>query len=73
MSPAPPETQWPSQLTRLLPPTASYFINDKDQVRSIQDPKYYFHYFISKNERWNDCQRFAMNSTHLPFPLPSPS
>lgn len=37
-----------------------------DEIRNISDPNKYFKYFITKNERWNDRQRFAMNRTHLP-------
>jgi len=40
----------------------SYFINEDDEIRNIQDPRLYFKYFISKNERHNERQRFAMNS-----------
>jgi hypothetical protein len=41
--------------------TSSYFVNDVDEIRSIQNPDYYFKYFLTKNERWNERQRFAMN------------
>lgn len=43
-------------------PLPSYFINDIDEIRSIEDPDYYFKYFLTKNERWNERQRFAFNS-----------
>ncbi|KAG8167809.1 hypothetical protein KVR01_003498 [Diaporthe batatas] len=33
-----------------------------DEIRNAEDPKYYFHYFRSKNERHNECQRFAFNT-----------
>jgi hypothetical protein len=39
----------------------SYFINDKDEIRSIENPKAYFKFFITKNERYNVAQREAMN------------
>ncbi|KAL9603599.1 MAG: hypothetical protein Q9219_001102 [cf. Caloplaca sp. 3 TL-2023] len=39
-----------------------YFINDKDQVRSIKDPEQEFNYFISKNDRINVMQREAFNT-----------
>ncbi|RYP48521.1 hypothetical protein DL768_005600 [Monosporascus sp. mg162] len=39
----------------------SYFINEDDEVRSIENPDYYFKYFLSRNERYNERQRFAMN------------
>ena len=38
-----------------------YFVNDVDEIRSIQDPNAYFHYFINRNERVNDRQRFYFN------------
>ncbi|KAH6630485.1 Arb2 domain-containing protein [Chaetomium sp. MPI-SDFR-AT-0129] len=38
-----------------------YFINEIDEIRLIENPDYYFKYFISKNERWNERQRFAFN------------
>lgn len=41
----------------------SYFVNDDDEIRSIDDPNNYFKFFICKNERWNERQRFAMNGT----------
>ena len=42
-----------------------YFINNVDEIRSIDDPKSYFKFFITKNERWNERQRFAMNRMPL--------
>ncbi|KAG9242038.1 Arb2 domain-containing protein [Calycina marina] len=38
-----------------------YFINAKDEIRSIENPKAYFKYFLTKNARFNDLQREAMN------------
>ncbi|KAI1749270.1 Arb2 domain-containing protein [Xylaria castorea] len=38
-----------------------YFINKDDEVRSIEDEDNYFKYFISRNMRVCDRQRFAMN------------
>ncbi|KAK3298587.1 Arb2 domain-containing protein [Chaetomium fimeti] len=64
-----------------------YFINDIDEIRSIEDPDYYFKYFLTKNERWNERQRFAFNEavrkeihkrldahnfTTIPLPLGTP-
>ncbi|EAQ89610.1 hypothetical protein CHGG_06229 [Chaetomium globosum CBS 148.51] len=64
-----------------------YFINDIDEIRSIDDPDYYFKYFLTKNERWNERQRFAFNEavrkeihtrldtrnfTTIPLPLNTP-
>ncbi|KAL7621156.1 hypothetical protein AAE478_008473 [Parahypoxylon ruwenzoriense] len=40
-----------------------YFINEDDEVRSIDNPNYYFKYFLSRNPRWNDRQRYAMNQS----------
>jgi len=48
----------------------SYFVNDKDEIRNIKDPKYYFKFHISKNERYNERQRFAMNSMSSTAPQP---
>lgn len=40
----------------------SYFIQpETDEIRSIANPNFYFHYFRNKNERHNDRQRFAFN------------
>ncbi|KAI1087673.1 Arb2 domain-containing protein [Rostrohypoxylon terebratum] len=38
-----------------------YFINEVDEVRAIDNPNNYFKYFINRNPRWNDRQRFSMN------------
>lgn len=40
---------------------ASYYVNEIDEIRSITNPKFYFKYFLTKNERHNDRQRFAFN------------
>ena len=42
-----------------------YFINDIDEIRSIENPDNYFKYFLDHNERVNDCQSFAFNSECL--------
>lgn len=47
-----------------------YFINDKDQIRSIANPDQEFNFFISKNDRANDVQREAMNSSSPNTPSP---
>ncbi|GAB1311623.1 Arb2 domain-containing protein [Madurella fahalii] len=52
----PADPIFPSDLTEL-----GYFVNDIDEIRSIEDPDSYFKYFLTKNERWNERQRFAMN------------
>lgn len=41
----------------------SYFVEPKsDEIRLIDGPNYYFNYFLTKNVRHNDCQRFAFNT-----------
>ncbi|KAI0838293.1 Arb2 domain-containing protein [Hypoxylon sp. FL0890] len=52
----PADPQFPSDLKEL-----GYFINKDDEVRAIDNPDNYFKYFLSRNPRWNDRQRFAMN------------
>ena len=42
-----------------------YFINDRDQIRSITRPDQDFHFFISKNERVLEKHREAMNGTSV--------
>ena len=39
-----------------------YYINEKDQIRSIAHPEEEFNFFISKNERVLEVQREAMDS-----------
>jgi hypothetical protein len=39
-----------------------YFINDRDQIRMIQNPEQKFQYLINKNDRVNDLYKEAMNS-----------
>ncbi|SZF04343.1 unnamed protein product [Blumeria hordei] len=53
----PNDPVFPSDLQKL-----GYFINEKDEIRNIQNPKQYFHFFLSKNERVNELQREALNS-----------
>ncbi|TVY23806.1 hypothetical protein LHYA1_G006774 [Lachnellula hyalina] len=52
----PKDPVYPADLTGL-----GYFINAKDEIRSTENPKAYFKYFITKNQRHNDAQREAMN------------
>ncbi|KAI4864847.1 Arb2 domain-containing protein [Hypoxylon rubiginosum] len=52
----PADPEFPVDLEKL-----GYFINEDDEVRSIQNPDNYFKYFLSRNPRWNDRQRFAIN------------
>ncbi|KAL4751592.1 hypothetical protein BDW72DRAFT_212657 [Aspergillus terricola var. indicus] len=47
---------FPADLKKL-----GYFINDKDQIRKIADPKQGFQYKINRNDRWNEVQRNALN------------
>lgn len=50
---------------------SSYFINEDDEIRSIENRDNYFQFFISRNPRWNDRQRYAMNGeSHDTFTLP---
>lgn len=39
----------------------SYFVNDQDEIRLINDPKLYYKFFTWRNERWNERQRFHFN------------
>ncbi|CZT04850.1 uncharacterized protein RAG0_11155 [Rhynchosporium agropyri] len=38
-----------------------YFINDEDEIRSIENEKAYFKFFLTKNDRYNCVQRESMN------------
>lgn len=38
-----------------------YFINEEDEVRSIENPDNYYKYFLTRNERHNERQRYAFN------------
>lgn len=51
----------------------SYFVNDKDEIRMIENPKAYFKFFLTKNERVNIVQREAMNGMLSPLLLPMES
>ncbi|KAI1408523.1 Arb2 domain-containing protein [Hypoxylon sp. FL1857] len=52
----PADPQFPSDLKEL-----GYFVNEDDEIRAIDNPDNYFKFFLSRNPRWNDRQRFAMN------------
>ncbi|KAI8623139.1 Arb2 domain-containing protein [Xylariaceae sp. FL1651] len=52
----PEDPQFPSDLKGL-----GYFVNENDEVRSIKNPDCYYKFFISRNPRWNQRQRFGMN------------
>ncbi|CAH0039923.1 unnamed protein product [Clonostachys solani] len=52
----PKDADFPADLEKL-----GYYVNDGDEIRSIEDPDYYFKFFLSKNERVNQRQRFSFN------------
>ncbi|KAI2462804.1 Arb2 domain-containing protein [Annulohypoxylon bovei var. microspora] len=52
----PTDPDFPSDLKQL-----GYFINEVDEVRAIDKPENYFKFFLNRNPRWNERQRFAMN------------
>ncbi|OBT85387.1 hypothetical protein VE02_05067 [Pseudogymnoascus sp. 03VT05] len=53
----PKDPEYPTDLKQL-----GYFVNDEDEIRSIENPKYYFKYFINRTERYNERQRESMNT-----------
>ncbi|KAK1758731.1 hypothetical protein QBC47DRAFT_294533 [Echria macrotheca] len=52
----PADPDYPSDLKQL-----GYFINEDDQIRSIENPKARFNYYAKKNMRWNDRRAFAFD------------
>ncbi|KAI2781478.1 Arb2 domain-containing protein [Daldinia loculata] len=52
----PADPDFPVDLSKL-----GYFINEDDEVRAIENPDNYFHFFFNRNTRWNERQRYAMN------------
>ncbi|KAK0737485.1 Arb2 domain-containing protein [Apiosordaria backusii] len=52
----PADPVFPADLSEL-----GYFINEDDEIRSLENADYYFKYFLTKNERYNGRQRFAFN------------
>ncbi|KAI0393396.1 Arb2 domain-containing protein [Xylariaceae sp. FL0594] len=52
----PPDPVFPNDLKGL-----GYFINKDDEIRSIENEDNYFKYFINRNVRYCDRQRFSMN------------
>ncbi|KXJ93811.1 Arb2 domain-domain-containing protein [Microdochium bolleyi] len=52
----PADPEFPSDLKGL-----GYFVNEDDEIRSIENHENYFKFFISRNPRWNERQRYAMN------------
>lgn len=53
----PKDPEFPADLEKL-----GYYINDKDQIRSIAHPDEEFNFFISKNERVREMQREALDT-----------
>ncbi|KAI8963993.1 Arb2 domain-containing protein [Daldinia sp. FL1419] len=52
----PADPDFPIDLSKL-----GYFINEDDEVRAIDNPDNYFKFFLNRNTRWNERQRYAMN------------
>ncbi|CAF9933211.1 hypothetical protein IMSHALPRED_009092 [Imshaugia aleurites] len=53
----PKDPEFPADLEKL-----GYYINEKDQIRSIAHPDEEFNFFISKNERVREMQRDAFDT-----------
>ncbi|KAL2158354.1 hypothetical protein VTH06DRAFT_4402 [Thermothelomyces fergusii] len=75
-------------IDHVSPTLVGYFINDIDEIRSIENHDYYFKYYLTKNERWNERHRFAFDEavrreihrrldaqgfTSIPLPLGTPA
>ncbi|KAK8024110.1 hypothetical protein PG993_012176 [Apiospora rasikravindrae] len=54
----PKDPEFPSDLEGL-----GYFINEKDEIRSNENPDNYFKFFLTRNPRHNERQRYAMNES----------
>ncbi|EFX02025.1 mitochondrial 40S ribosomal protein mrp2 [Grosmannia clavigera kw1407] len=54
----PEDSSFPEDLEKL-----GYYVNEDDEIRNIQDPRFYFKYFINRNMYYNDRQRFAFGCT----------
>ncbi|KAM0521790.1 hypothetical protein ACHAPE_002351 [Trichoderma viride] len=52
----PPDAKFPSDLKGL-----GYFVNDQDEIRSIENPDNYFKFFLNRNPRICARQRFEFN------------
>ncbi|KAI2627222.1 hypothetical protein GGS21DRAFT_493067 [Xylaria nigripes] len=52
----PPDPEFPSSLSEL-----GYFVNENDEIRSLENEDTYFKFFINKNERFCYRQRFVFN------------
>ncbi|KAF4124395.1 Arb2 domain [Geosmithia morbida] len=48
--------------SRYTPGGGQYFINDDDELRSLEDPDQYFRHFFNRNMRVNMRRRFAIDS-----------
>ncbi|KAI8195803.1 hypothetical protein K4K49_007699 [Colletotrichum sp. SAR 10_70] len=62
----PEDPVFPSDIKKL-----GYFIDTDDEIHKIGDPSFYFKYFLTKNERVNDRQRFHFNGKYHCSPLPA--
>ncbi|KAI8284946.1 hypothetical protein K4K59_007311 [Colletotrichum sp. SAR11_240] len=62
----PEDPVFPSDIKKL-----GYFIDTDDEIHKIGDPSFYFKYFLTKNERVNDRQRFHFNGKYHCSPLPT--
>ncbi|EQB47170.1 hypothetical protein CGLO_13719 [Colletotrichum gloeosporioides Cg-14] len=62
----PEDPVFPSDIKKL-----GYFIDTDDEIHKIGDPSFYFKYFLTKNERVNDRQRFHFNGKYRCNPLPA--
>lgn len=47
----------------------SYFVNDEDEIRCIESPDHYFKFFIDRNDRINQRQRFVFDREKCLFAL----
>ncbi|KAH6651908.1 Arb2 domain-containing protein [Truncatella angustata] len=52
----PHDPSFPSDLEEL-----GYHVHESNEIRSIENPNNYFKFFISRNQRYNERQRYAMN------------
>ena len=53
----PKDPVFPADLKEL-----GYFVNDNDQIRMIKKPEEKFQFAITKNDRYNEVHKEAMNS-----------
>ncbi|KAI5289507.1 hypothetical protein KEM52_000761 [Ascosphaera acerosa] len=53
----PRDFEFPADLEKL-----GYFVNENDQIRSIEDPDQPFRYKVNTNERYNDVRKEALNA-----------